>query len=105
MRKPEVVKPMTKTQFTVAFAERTGNTKKDAAAALVVLQELVAEQLKMSGTVTLPGIAKMVVKDKPATKAHEGINPFTKETITVKAKPASKTVRAVPVKAMKEVVA
>jgi hypothetical protein len=34
--------------------------------------------------------------------AHEGINPFTKEPMTFKAKPASKVVRARPTKALKD---
>ena len=41
---------------------------------------------------------------KPATKQRPGINPFTKEPITIAAKPASKKVRARPVKAIKDVV-
>jgi DNA-binding protein HU-beta len=45
-----------------------------------------------------------VVK-KPATKARQGVNPFTKQPITIPAKPASKSVRARPIKAIKEAVA
>jgi DNA-binding protein HU-beta len=41
---------------------------------------------------------------KPATKARKGINPFTKEEITFKAKPASKKVRALPLKNLKSFV-
>jgi DNA-binding protein HU-beta len=40
-----------------------------------------------------------------ATKERQGINPFTKEPITIAAKPPSKKVRARPVKAIKDVVA
>jgi hypothetical protein len=41
---------------------------------------------------------------KPATKAKPGINPFTKEAITIKAKPARNVVKAIPMKALKELV-
>jgi hypothetical protein len=40
-----------------------------------------------------------------ATKAREGINPFTKQSQTFAAKPASKSVRARPIKAIKDAVA
>jgi hypothetical protein len=46
----------------------------------------------------------MKVVKKPATKAREGINPFTGEKQMFKAKPASKKVRAMPLKALKAMV-
>merc|ERR1719482_1347376 len=60
--------------------------------------------LKKNGTFVLPGFAKFVVKKKPARPARKGVNPFTKEPCTFKAKPASKTVRARAIKAIKAVV-
>jgi Bacterial DNA-binding protein len=51
-----------------------------------------------------PPIPDIVVK-KPATKARKGINPFTEEPTTFKARPARKIVRARPVKAAKDAVA
>ena len=62
-------------------------------------------ELKKSGVFSLPGFAKFVVVKKPATKARKGINPFTKEPTTFAAKPASKAVRARPIKAIKDAVA
>jgi DNA-binding protein HU-beta len=41
---------------------------------------------------------------KPATKAKTGINPFTKEPMTYKAKPARNVVKALPLKSLKEMV-
>ncbi|MGD9932838.1 MAG: HU family DNA-binding protein, partial [Dehalococcoidia bacterium] len=52
-----------------------------------------------------PGFAKFVVVKKAATKSRKGINPFTGEPTTFKAKPARKIVRARPVKAAKDAVA
>ena len=47
----------------------------------------------------------MVVTKKPAAKARKGINPFTKEETTFKAKPARKVIKGRPVKAAKDAVA
>jgi hypothetical protein len=46
----------------------------------------------------------MKVVKKPATKAREGINPFTGEKMMFKAKPASKKVRVMPLKNLKNMV-
>jgi nucleoid DNA-binding protein len=50
------------------------------------------------------GFAKFTVHKKPARPAREGINPFTKQKQKFAAKPASKAVRARPVKAVKDAV-
>merc|ERR1712098_360818 len=60
--------------------------------------------LKKQGKIVLPGFAKFTVKKKAATKARKGVTPFTKEPCVFKAKPASKTVRARAIKAIKNVV-
>jgi nucleoid DNA-binding protein len=62
------------------------------------------KELKSSGQFVLPGFSKFVVKKKPARPARQGINPFTKQPTTFAAKPASKVVRARPVKALKDAV-
>jgi DNA-binding protein HU-beta len=62
------------------------------------------KELKKNGVFVLPGFAKFVVVKKPARPAREGINPFTKEKQMFAAKPASKAVRARPVKAIKDAV-
>ena len=58
-----------------------------------------------AGVFKLPGLMRITVKRKPATKEHEGISPFTKEPMIFKAKPARKAVKARPVKAVKDAVA
>ena len=62
-------------------------------------------ELKKTGAFVVPGLAKFIVIKKPATKARQGINPFTKEPPVFKAKPARKIVRARPLKAAKDAVA
>jgi hypothetical protein len=46
----------------------------------------------------------MSVVNKPATEARSGVNPFTKEPMEFAAKPASKSVRASPLKVAKDAV-
>ena len=62
------------------------------------------KELKSKGAFLLPGFAKFVVINKPATKERAGINPFTKEPAVFKARPARKIIRARPVKAAKDAV-
>jgi DNA-binding protein HU-beta len=50
------------------------------------------------------GFAKMSVVSKPATEARCGVNPFTKEPMEFAAKPASKSVKASPLKVTKDAV-
>ncbi|MGH7435810.1 MAG: HU family DNA-binding protein [Polyangiaceae bacterium] len=73
----------------------------------LVIEALVTvghEELKKSGIFVLPGFAKFIVVEKAARPAHEGVNPFTREKQLFAAKPATKTVKARPVKAMTDAV-
>lgn len=96
------MKKLTKSQLLEAVADKTATTKKDVSKFLDALREVVVEQLKGPGTVTLPGMLKITLKDKPATPERPGKNPFTGESITIKAKPASKQIRAAALKALKD---
>jgi nucleoid DNA-binding protein len=82
-----------------------GTTRKGVKAIIDALAEIGHKELKKNGVFVLHGFAKFVVVKKPARPARKGINPFTKEPTTFAAKPASKTVRARAVKAIKDVVA
>merc|ERR1712045_214248 len=66
--------------------------------------ELAATELKKNGKFKLGGVLNMKLKKKPAVAARKGVNPFTKEPCVFKAKPASKTVRVLPMKKFKEMV-
>ncbi len=59
---------------------------------------------KGPGLFTVPGLMKIKVVRKPATKARKGINPFTGEEMMFKAKPARNVVKVLPLKALKEMV-
>ncbi len=91
-------------QAIVEYAQSSGMTKKQAAAALEALNVIVAKQLskKGPGEVTRPGIAKLQVIVKPAVPQRKGINPFTKEPMIFKAKPARRVVKARVLKGIKE---
>jgi DNA-binding protein HU-beta len=76
-------------------------SRKQVAAVFASLNGIIKKSLRGHGVFTLPGLLKMKVVKKPATKARQGINPFTKETMMFKAKPASKKVRVLPLKSLK----
>ncbi len=99
-------KKLTKSQFIAAIAEKSGITKKQAAAVLDSVAGVVVQQLgkKGPGEVIIPGLLKLTVVEKAAVPAHEGINPFTKQPAMFKAKPASRSVKARAVKALKDAV-
>ena len=79
-----------------------GWARKDVKKVLDALTDIGHKELKKRGEFVLPGFAKFVVIKKPARPAREGINPFTKEPTVFAAKPASKVVKARPVKAIKD---
>ena len=63
--------------------------------------ELVASELKKIGKFKLGGVLNMKLKKKAAQAARKAVNPFAKEPCVFKAKPASKTVRVLPMKKFK----
>jgi DNA-binding protein HU-beta len=98
-------KKLTKSEFIGAIAKQSGLEKKQVVAALDAMNAVIIKQLsKAPGEVVLPGLLKLVTVKKPAVKARPGINPFTKEPTIFKAKPATKVVKARPVKALKDAV-
>ncbi len=100
-------KSMSKSGLIQAIAEAVGEelTRKQVRTVLESLISVGHRELKKSGVFTLPGFAKFRVVKKPATKARQGLNPFTKQPQMFAAKPASKSVRARPIKAIKDAVA
>ena len=101
---PKTDGPRSKSGVLNAVSEATGLRRKEVATVMGALTGLIANDMAKVGTFTLPGLAKMSVIKKPATKARKGINPFTREPTVFKAKPARKIVRARPVKAAKDAV-
>jgi DNA-binding protein HU-beta len=99
-------KPLSKSAILEAVTEAVGEelSRKQVKLVVETLVEVGHRELKKNGIFVLPGFAKFVVVKKPARPAREGINPFTKEKQKFAAKPASKAVRARPVKAVKDAV-
>jgi len=99
-------KPLTKAEIVDKLAEATELTKADVGSVLDGLTTLIEEQLgkKGPGIVTIPGLMKISRNWKDATKARKGINPFTKEETTFKAKPAHYTIKIKPLKGMSDMV-
>jgi DNA-binding protein HU-beta len=99
-------KRLTKAQVVTELANATDLDKKSINRVFEAIQELIRKQLtgRGPGEFVIPGLVKLRVVKKPATKERQGINPFTKEPITIPAKPASKKVRATALKALKDLV-
>jgi nucleoid DNA-binding protein len=99
-------KRMTKTQFVATLAEKSGLDKKQTASALDAMNAIVAQQLGKSGPgeVLIPGLLSMNIIKKPATPQHEGVNPFTKEPMTYKAKPARRVIKMKALKSLKDAI-
>merc|ERR1712083_76796 len=72
--------------------------------AMEALMGVAATELKKNGSFKIARALNLKLKQKPATPARKGVNPFTKEPCVFKAKPASKTVKALPMKKLKELV-
>jgi len=99
-------KRMSKSQFLTTLAEKSGLDKKQAASALDTLNAMVAQQLgKLGpGEVLIPGLLKLNIVNKAATPEHTGLNPFTKEPMTYKAKAARRVIKVRPLKALKDAI-
>lgn len=102
-----IKEPMTKSSLYATIAERTDLQKKQVVAVFEELASIINGHVKRNGAgvFTLPGLLKIKVVRKPATKARKGINPFTGEPTVFKAKPARNVVKAQPLKALKDMAA
>lgn len=101
-----VKKPPTKSEIMTSIAETTQLSRKEVASVFEALNGLIQDNLKPRGpgTFSVPGLMKIRVNKKPATKARKGINPFTGEETMFKAKPARKVVKVLPLKNLKDMV-
>ena len=107
VRKVKAIKEAyTKTAILNQIAENTGLTKKEVSGVLDELKDIIEGHVKRNGVqaFSLPGLLKIKVIRKPATKARKGINPFTGEETVFKAKPARNVVKILPLKGLKDMV-
>jgi len=89
---------MNKAQFIAYLAPHFGDNKKEAARAVDIVFDAIVRNISKGDDVMINDFGKFKKVDRAARK---GRNPFTGETIQIK---ASKKVRFLPAKALKEVI-
>src|ERR1700689_1137116 len=96
-------KRLTKAQVITEISELSELDKKSVSRVFDGLTELIKKQLgsRGPGEFVIPGLLKLKAVKKAATKDRPGINPFTKEAITIRAKPATTKIRASALKSLK----
>jgi nucleoid DNA-binding protein len=98
-------KPTTKSEIYAYIAEQTNLKRKDVVAVFDSLSKLIERDLKKGpGIFNVVGLMKVKVVYKPAVPARKGINPFTKEEVMFKAKPARNVVKVQALKTLKDMV-
>lgn len=99
-------RPRSKSDIYKELSSNAGLTRKQVASIFDGLAGLIKKDIsgKGPGVFSVPGLMKITVIHKPATKAREGVNPFTGEKMMFKAKPARKVVKVRPLKALKSMV-
>ena len=102
----EKPKAMSKSEILRVLAEETGLSRKQVASVFDGLEVLIHKSLgrRGSGLFVLPGVLKIKIQHKPATKARRGVNPFTGEPTVFKAKPARRVVKIQALKKLKDAV-
>jgi len=95
---------LTKSALVAHLADAAKVAAKDVRALLTALEETIHASISKKGprTFVLPGLLKITVTNVPAKKARKGINPFTGEPATFKAKPATVKVKVRPMKKLKD---
>jgi nucleoid DNA-binding protein len=98
--------PRTKGAFYTTIAEHTQLTRKQVASVFDTMGRIIAADLSKgcSEVLNIAGLMKVTVVRKPATKARKGINPFTKQEVMFKAKPARNVIKIRALKTLKGMV-
>lgn len=99
-------KPMAKSALYAELAKTTDLSRKQVGQVFDALMKVIKQELgkKGPGVAGIPGLLKIKVVHKKAVPARIGINPFTKQEQEFKAKPARNVVKAVALKALKDMV-
>ncbi len=102
----KAAKPATKSEILACIAEKNELSRKQVAGVLDTLTDCIKSAVgkKGPGIFALPGLLKITVIQKAAVPARKGINPFTKQEQTFKAKPARRVIKVRPLKALKDFV-
>lgn len=100
-------KPRSKGETLKMISEKTKLPRKHVVAVFEELQNIMKKDLskKGPGVFVVHGMMKVMVINKPATKAYEKPNPFKPgEMMMVKSKPASRKIKIRPMKSLKSIV-
>jgi nucleoid DNA-binding protein len=96
-------KPPTKSEVYRAIADKTGLARKDVVGVCDALNDIMTGSVKKYGSFNYMGLLKLTLVKKPAVKGGKLVkNPFTGEMVKQKARPASRSVRVRPMKAIKD---
>lgn len=95
---------MTRKDLIKRVAERNEMSIKDATEVVKSVFETIEVGMKEVGKVSIAGFGNFVVAEKAARPERVGRNPQTGETMTIEAKPATKTPKFKASKALKEAV-
>jgi len=95
-------KPSTKSEILSHLSDKTGLKRKEVAAVFDELANVIKRDLKSAGIFNVMGLMKIKVVRKPAQPARKGINPFTKEEVMFKAKPARNVIKVLALKSLKD---
>ena len=106
MAKRKSAKARTKSQVFGELSESNELSKKQVGEIFDGLAGMIKKDLgkRGPGVFTVPGLRKIKVVRKPATKARKGINPFTGEPTIFKAKPSRNVVKVLALKGLKDMV-
>ncbi len=96
-------KPPTKSEIYQEISAKTGLARKDVVGVCNALTEIMAKSVKKYGSFNHLGLLKLTLVKKPAVAGGKLVkNPFTGEMVPQKPRPASRTVRVRPMKAIKD---
>lgn len=107
-RPSKIIKdPYTRSALLSHVSTGTGLNRKQVAAVIDELKGVIEGHIKNGGArvFTMPGLFKIKVVRKPATKARMGVNPFTGQEMMFKARPARNVVKIQPLKSLKDMAA
>lgn len=106
-KKPSGAKAPSKTEVLNNISEATGLSKKDVASVFEALTKEIERSIAKKGSpgmFAIPGLCKVVVKNKPAQPRRQVKKPGTNEMVWAEARPASRAVRVRPLKGLKDMV-
>jgi nucleoid DNA-binding protein len=102
-KKAAANKPPTRNEVYREIATKTGLTRKDVVAMCDALTKTMVKSVKTHGTFNYMGLLKLTLVKKPAVAGGKLVrNPFTGDMVKQKARPASRSVRVRPLKAIKD---